>query len=478
MKRILLAGTLVFLALLMPTVLWAEETQIQLQNIRYSLEQEKNRLVFDFNLPFHYRVTSPKGSRELTILVNGIDGRIKKEILDFNDLAVKQVVLLPDPATGGTIIKIALNYRLPYQLMVLTNPQRLVVDLQKIFEERKASKIVSGLAYTQIYSGTPKGPLQVDFLKLDLNNRALELKPVLASKETGLGKEKVSLLAAQAKAVAAINGTYFANDGTPLGLLMVDGKMLSSPWEERTSLGITKERKILIDNVGLVGRITIPGGRNFIADGVNCSREENQFIVYTAKRGLTSKTNEGALEISVRDGKVVAVGNGNLPIPPGGYLLFAHGTKKELLQGLAPDSLVQVEVALTTDWLSQGVVHILSGGPRLVKGGQAFITGQQEKFRPDITQGRAPRSALGLTADQKLLLVAVSGRQPSRSVGLTLDELAQLMIKQGAVEAMNLDGGGSSTLLVQGQVVNLPSDGQERKISNALVISYLGNEQE
>ena len=471
MKRKLLAGFLVSLWLLIPlsNSFAAEEgakPQAQLQNVRYSLAKEKNRLVFDFSSSFSYQITSPPESQELTIVVNCPDGRLQKDTLAFTDLAVKQVSFLADPDNpGNTTIKISLNYRLPYQVTVLTNPDRLVVDLEKIFEERKESKIVPGLDYTQLYAGTPNGPLQVDLLKVDLNNLAFELKPVLAQKETGFTKEKVSQLAAKTNAIAAINGTYFANDGTPLGLLMLDGKMVSYPWGQRTALGITGDKKVLIDNVGLVSRVSTPDGRNLAADGVNCARGENQLIIYTNQRGLTTKTNESGLEIAVLNNKVVSIGNGNLPIPAGGYVVSAHGTKRELLQGVLLDSPLQIELALSTDWLNQGVVHILSGGPRLVKGGKLFITAQEEKFRQDITQGRAPRSAIGVTKDQKLLLVAVSGRQPSRSVGLTLNELAQLMIRNGAVEGMNLDGGGSTTLLVQGQVVNLPSDGQERKVS-------------
>lgn len=483
MKRKVIISLLVSLWLLifLPIVFAAEENfipQAQLQNIRYSLAQEKNRLVFDFTLPFSYQVTSQPGSQELTIVVNCPDGRIKKEPLNFNDLAVKQVTLLPDFTNpDNTIIKISLNYRLPYQITALTNPERLVIDLEKIFEEKKETKIVPGLDYIQIYAGTPSGPLQVDLLKIDLNNSDLELKPVLAQKGTSFSKEKVSELAAKTNAVGAINGTYFATDGTPLGLLVSDNKLITYPWGQRTALGITGDKKVFIDNVGLVSRVSTPEGKVLTADGVNCARGENQLIIYTNHRGLTTKTNESGLELAVLDGKVVSIGNGNLPIPKNGYVVSAHGNKRELLQGMVLESPLQVELSLTKDWLNQGVVHMLSGGPRLVKNGKVFITAQEEKFRSDITQGRAPRSALGVTADQKLLLVAVSGRQPSRSIGLTLNELAQLMIKNGVLEGMNLDGGGSTTLLVQGQVVNLPSDGQERKVSNALVVNYLGQDQ-
>lgn len=68
------------------------------------------------------------------------------------------------------------------------------------------------------------------------------------------------------------------------------------------------------------------------------------------------------------------------------------------------------------------------------------------------------------------MIVTVNGRQPGVSVGMTLEELAELMIELGAVDAMNLDGGGSTTMVIRDRVLNIPSDGTERPVSNAIVI--------
>ncbi len=87
---------------------------------------------------------------------------------------------------------------------------------------------------------------------------------------------------------------------------------------------------------------------------------------------------------------------------------------------------------------------------------------------------RHPRSAVGQTADGRVLLVAVDGRRPGYSVGMTNFELAQAMVRLGAVRAMALDGGGSTTLAFDGSVYNRPSDGRERPISSALMLSYSG----
>jgi exopolysaccharide biosynthesis protein len=106
----------------------------------------------------------------------------------------------------------------------------------------------------------------------------------------------------------------------------------------------------------------------------------------------------------------------------------------------------------------------------LVKNGGVYLTTKIEQFPPDIASGRAPRTALGLTKDGHVLLVVVDGRQ-KHSVGFSLLELALFMQEAGAVDALNLDGGGSSEMVVNGKVVNKPSDGRERRVGDAFVVT-------
>ena len=112
---------------------------------------------------------------------------------------------------------------------------------------------------------------------------------------------------------------------------------------------------------------------------------------------------------------------------------------------------------------------IIGCGPRLVANGRVNVTVDEEDFPADIRIGRAPRSAVGITKDGRYLLAVVDGRQ-SHSVGLTLTDWARLLVKFGAQDALNLDGGGSSDLVVNGEVQNSPSDGQERLVGDALVL--------
>jgi hypothetical protein len=147
----------------------------------------------------------------------------------------------------------------------------------------------------------------------------------------------------------------------------------------------------------------------------------------------------------------------------GGVVLSAAPATDEATQLLAmtPGASMRVRWALGWD----DVFDVIGGLPVLLQDGQVA-------FEPCFTQfcNRNPRTAIGWTSNQRLLLVVIDGRQPSWSVGSSLRELADTMRKLGAVDALNLDGGGSSTMVVKGEVVNRPSDGQQRRVTTAVLV--------
>jgi exopolysaccharide biosynthesis protein len=119
----------------------------------------------------------------------------------------------------------------------------------------------------------------------------------------------------------------------------------------------------------------------------------------------------------------------------------------------------------------EGFTNAIGAGPRLVRNGTIDVTALQENFREDVRVGAGPRTAFGLDKYGRYIICVVDGRQPFRSVGLTLTEMAATMQKLGAVNALNLDGGGSTSMAVKNRVINSPSDGYERSVSNALLVS-------
>ncbi|AWL13100.1 hypothetical protein HMF8227_02648 [Saliniradius amylolyticus] len=115
--------------------------------------------------------------------------------------------------------------------------------------------------------------------------------------------------------------------------------------------------------------------------------------------------------------------------------------------------------------------HAVGGGPILIRNGVRVDNLGHELFPKDIVASVAPRTAIGLTDDNRLIMLVVDGRQPEFSVGVSLEQLTDLLLQLGSVDAMNLDGGGSSVMLVRGEVVNRPSDGRERAVKTALMIT-------
>lgn len=107
----------------------------------------------------------------------------------------------------------------------------------------------------------------------------------------------------------------------------------------------------------------------------------------------------------------------------------------------------------------------------LIAGGREVTDFGEERIQSSFVAGRHPRSAVGITREGRWILLVVDGRQPRLSVGMTLHELAQYLLSLGCVRALNLDGGGSSTLVVAGEVKNSPSDlTGERPVSDGILL--------
>ena len=114
---------------------------------------------------------------------------------------------------------------------------------------------------------------------------------------------------------------------------------------------------------------------------------------------------------------------------------------------------------------------IIGGGPRLVRAGRPVVSADPRIYGPGFAGTRHPRTAVGVRADGRVVLVAVDGRQPEKSVGMTIAELTALLRELGAVEALNMDGGGSTTMVVRDRVVNNPSDlAGERPVGDAILV--------
>ncbi|MBC8135602.1 MAG: phosphodiester glycosidase family protein, partial [Fibrella sp.] len=118
----------------------------------------------------------------------------------------------------------------------------------------------------------------------------------------------------------------------------------------------------------------------------------------------------------------------------------------------------------------RNIRQAVAGGPLIVQDGKVALNHIAEGFGEGFNTTRHPRTAAGVTKDGSLLLLTVDGRQPFLSRGASLTDTANLLLKFGATDGVNLDGGGSSAMAVRGVIVNSVSGSQERAVANGLVL--------
>jgi hypothetical protein len=293
------------------------------------------------------------------------------------------------------------------------------------------------------------------------------------------GRETMTSLVRRTGALAGINADFFPFTGDPLGLMVRNGELVSTPYRTRAVLAWGPESAA----VGLAGSTltySVDGGARIAIDGFNQECPNNRLVLNTQAAGIAAakqpnmhvliRLEEGEWTPNGRAAGVVRylIPEGeNVKIEPGNVVLTAMGTRMRDLLSLRPGQRIEFEVAINGfDWsLKQNAV---GGGPFLLRNGQSAVDAAAQGFDAAFANRRHPRTAAGRAANGDLWFVAVDGRQKV-SEGATLAEMAQIMLRLGCVDAINLDGGGSTTLNVLGMTVNRPSEGSERAVANGVV---------
>lgn len=320
---------------------------------------------------------------------------------------------------------------------------------------------IKHIKMVKYYNGKP-----VKINVVEMNNKVAsnyEVKPAIAS-VTLPNKRTVRNIAQRTNSIVAINGGFFKpQTGVPLGTLMIDKKIYTGPIYDRVALGIFKDGYD-VGRVQLDGKI-IGNNQEIKIDNINQPRMLSSYILaYTRDWGKYAPVSpQYGVQLQIVGNKITAASANPLSIPENGYVLVGPKSKLGKLFGA---DYVDVEIKTNPKW--ENVQHIISGGPYLLKDNQIFIDMTAQKLQS--IGGRNPRTAIGYTEDNNLVLVAVDGREGS-SVGLTLVELAKLMKILGCTNAINLDGGGSTVMYIKGQIVNHPHQPGGIALSNALVIS-------
>lgn len=336
--------------------------------------------------------------------------------------------------------------------------------------------IAPGVVYSSFSRnfGTSK-PVKVHVLTADLRNPSIEVKAALARGTVGR-LQPVSYIADRNNSLAAVNGTFFNRTWpyTPIGLLVIDDKIVTKSLLNRTAIGISKKHGIKFGVPKFVGFVINTETKDKIPVwGLNRPRKEDEVIIYTPEYGWKTRTNHSGVEIIVEDCMVVGISDGDSPIPRNGYVISFHGWTKNYTNSLPPGASIESKYDLSEGW--ERFEQVITGGPRLLDGGSNVVLDRvdPEGFDSEVF-GRKARTAIGKKGDS-LIFVVVEGKQSrylKRKRGATYNELAEIMKDLGCSDAMGLDGGSSSTMYVNGVLVNLPSEGYQHGVSNAVILNY------
>jgi phosphodiester glycosidase len=234
-----------------------------------------------------------------------------------------------------------------------------------------------------------------------------------------------------------------------------------------------------------VAAVIDPGGQSIAVDGVDTTRSIGALMVYTPRYGPTSDTAPTGIEWVLEHGPGAAAATftvaerrwhvGKTPIPREGAVLSYGGlTPPAPLDKLAPGDKVTLRETWTAGtggvdrWRT--AADVVSGAGLLRRGDADVKEWQPEHLTPTFL-GRHPRTMLGIDRAGFAWLVTVDGRQPDASNGMTLAELQRFARRLGLTDALNLDGGGSTTMVIAGNVVNRPSDPtRARTVSDVLLV--------
>ncbi|HEV7147913.1 MAG TPA: phosphodiester glycosidase family protein, partial [Pedococcus sp.] len=209
--------------------------------------------------------------------------------------------------------------------------------------------------------------------------------------------------------------------------------------------------------------------------------DPNELVLFTPAFGSSTPSGPGAEAVLDDHGRVLrTLGHRGTALRPGERSLQGIGNLASAVSGLHPGQQVRVGTSLTNGAqpLTRPGLSVVNGGPELVHNGAVHITQRQDGMvhpsEPSFAYGwviqRNPRTFAGVDARGRTLLVTVDGRQLEQ-LGLSIPETAAVARSLGMVETINLDGGGSTAMVVNGQLTTHPSDAAgERAVGDAIVV--------
>lgn len=367
-----------------------------------------------------------------------------------------------------------MNFKKAIGLIICIGMVFTSVNAEVFYEEAETSYVSNGLKLTHLNLYTSTGWQNVDVLEADLSNPYISAEVLKSDEGIGYAETLTNL---SENSIGAVNADFFARNSwtkaSPMGLMVEDGKLISTATKDidGATIGFDENDNVFLDYVKTDVVFTSVNGESIAIKDINKYDSLKEPCIYTRE---FSKVTEGSfnnvIEVVVVDGIVTDIRREleGVEIPENGYVI-RHLPEFDPFFAEKVQVGDKVTLTVNTSLDITSLKGATGGGTLLVKNGQ----------KHEITHkvnGANPRTMAGTDkTGKKLYLVTVEGRV-SGSAGMTLSELQDLALRLGLDTAINLDGGGSTTMVARNnsnkklEIVNRLSDGSQRTVPSGLGI--------
>lgn len=368
---------------------------------------------------------------------------------------IKQVEVV----NNQTIIRLSVPFGYEPRVSSVANPNRLFIDVRPDAMVARDITWAPGLRWRQQFVNLGTEKFAVKWLEVDPRSFNIKLKPIWSNPNTLIGTAPLITTAQNYIAAAAINGGFFnRKNRLPLGAIRQNGQWLSSPILNRGAIAWNDSGQFYMGRLNLRETLIAPNQQKLTISTLNSGYVQKGIARYTPVWGLAyMPLTDNETVLVVRKNRIVSklqvnqASKQSIPIPKDGYLVTSRGLSNNQLLNFSVGSVVRIASSTFPTEFNR-YPHILGGGPLLLQNNRIVLDATSEKFSKSFAKQKAIRSAICTTASGHLMVAAVHNRVGGK--GPTLAEHAQLMQRMGCINALNLDGGSSTSLYLGGQLVN------------------------
>ena len=431
----------------------------KIKNIRTEKKIDRKKITIFLDRPTFWQVFQNK--QEAIVNIDATTEIESSDIGDKFDLETSQ---------KQTLLRLDLPENKAVRVSTFNIPDRIVIEFRTDAMIKRDIQWTNNLRWRSDYihlnnSFFSRKKLREDvksfpvvWLEIEAQANGIEILPIPSNKEGMNGTLRVVKTARERQATAAINGGFFnRNNELPLGAIRSQGQWLSGPILNRGAIAWDERNHLKIGRLRLEETLITTKGDRLPIQLLNSAYIQQGMARYTKEWGeFYTPLSDGEIIIIVHDDRIIRKLAGGealktkFSIPKNGYILTLR--KDEFLSKKMTEGMKVHLNSYTVPREFGDYTEIIGAGPILLQNGKNVLNISSEKFSKFFGKQAAIRSAIAVTKEGKIAIVVVG--KPAGKKGATLSELAEILQQLGSVDALNLDGGSSSSLYLGGQLIN------------------------